>query len=224
MRINVFCILIFCCVFFCYGNHIHFKHINVKDGLSQITVLSIYQDEVGTLWFGSSEGLNRYNGDKIDIYRPSQNDNGLTHNEISAICGDKSGSIYIRSIYDLIKFDIEKEKFTCILPNAAHTMYCYKDTLWLGYRNELQYYLKSDGKIHHAATLDNKFSIGNSLIIDKDYIWMGHKQGVSLISRKDYKTIKTITGISHVSSIYRDSRRNIWAGTVQDGLYRISPQ
>ena len=42
---------------FCYGNHIHFKHINVKDGLSQITVLSIYQDEVGTLWFGSSEGL-----------------------------------------------------------------------------------------------------------------------------------------------------------------------
>ena len=42
MRINVFCILIFCCVFFCYGNHIHFKHINVKDGLSQITVLSIY--------------------------------------------------------------------------------------------------------------------------------------------------------------------------------------
>ena len=124
MRINVFCILIFCCVFFCYGNHIHFKHINVKDGLSQITVLSIYQDEVGTLWFGSSEGLNRYNGDKIDIYRPSQNDNGLTHNEISAICGDKSGSIYIRSIYDLIKFDIEKEKFTCILPNAAHTMYC----------------------------------------------------------------------------------------------------
>ena len=51
MRINVFCILIFCCVFFCYGNHIHFKHINVKDGLSQITVLSIYQDEVGTLWF-----------------------------------------------------------------------------------------------------------------------------------------------------------------------------
>ena len=88
MRINVFCILIFCCVFFCYGNHIHFKHINVKDGLSQITVLSIYQDEVGTLWFGSSEGLNRYNGDKIDIYRPSQNDNGLTHNEISAICGD----------------------------------------------------------------------------------------------------------------------------------------
>ena len=224
MRINVFCILIFCCVFFCYGNHIHFKHINVKDGLSQITVLSIYQDEVGTLWFGSSEGLNRYNGDKIDIYRPSQNDNGLTHNEISAICGDKSGSIYIRSIYDLIKFDIEKEKFTCILPNAAHTMYCYKDTLWLGYRNELQYYLKSDGKIHHAATLDNKFSIGNSLIIDKDYIWMGHKQGVSLISRKDYKTIKTITGISHVSSIYRDSRGNIWAGTVQDGLYRISPQ
>lgn len=51
MRINVFCILIFCCVFFCYGNHIHFKHINVKDGLSQITVLSIYQDEVGTLSF-----------------------------------------------------------------------------------------------------------------------------------------------------------------------------
>lgn len=52
-------------------NH-YFKHLGVSDGLSQVCIFSIYQDELGAVWLGTSEGLNRYNGKDVKIFRPSQ--------------------------------------------------------------------------------------------------------------------------------------------------------
>ena len=45
-----------------HANTAYFKHLSVQDGLSQVNIISIYQDETGALWFGSFEGINRYNG------------------------------------------------------------------------------------------------------------------------------------------------------------------
>lgn len=42
-----------------YSRDLYFKHIGTADGLSQTCIYSIYQDEIGAMWFGSSEGLNR---------------------------------------------------------------------------------------------------------------------------------------------------------------------
>ena len=44
------------------ANDIYFSRIGVEQGLSQLSVMSIYQDEIGTMWFGTREGINRYNG------------------------------------------------------------------------------------------------------------------------------------------------------------------
>ncbi|WP_294628587.1 two-component regulator propeller domain-containing protein [uncultured Bacteroides sp.] len=38
----------------------YFKHIGLSEGLTQPSVLSIYQDELGRMWFGTREGINRY--------------------------------------------------------------------------------------------------------------------------------------------------------------------
>lgn len=74
-----------------YANTAYFKHLSVQDGLSQVNIISIYQDETGALWFGSFEGINRYNGQSVTVFHPSQDNIGLTENEIMAICGNKKG-------------------------------------------------------------------------------------------------------------------------------------
>ena len=71
-------------------NH-YFKHLGVSDGLSQVCIPSIYQDELGAVWLGTTEGLNRYNGKDVKVLQPSESNHGLTNNEINELCGDKNG-------------------------------------------------------------------------------------------------------------------------------------
>ena len=51
-----------------------FKHLEVKDGLSNNQVNAIYKDSNGFMWFGTASGLNRYDGYNIKIYRSQKDD------------------------------------------------------------------------------------------------------------------------------------------------------
>lgn len=48
---------------FCSGTYpIYFKHIGMQEGLSQLSVMAIYQDNLGRMWFGTEEGISIYDG------------------------------------------------------------------------------------------------------------------------------------------------------------------
>lgn len=47
----------------------YFKNLNLENGLSQFSVMSICQDELGRMWFGTQEGINLYDGHRIQYYR-----------------------------------------------------------------------------------------------------------------------------------------------------------
>jgi len=55
-------------------SQLRFEHINKKDGLSQGTVNAILQDNNGLMWFGTNDGLNRYDGKNMIIYRRNHAD------------------------------------------------------------------------------------------------------------------------------------------------------
>ena len=57
---------------FCSGIYpIYFKHIGMQEGLSQLSVMAIYQDNLGRMWFGTEEGINIYDGVQTKVYKPS---------------------------------------------------------------------------------------------------------------------------------------------------------
>ena len=47
----------------------YFKHIGREEGLSQSSVMAIYQDKLGRMWFGTREGVNIYNSNKMPFIR-----------------------------------------------------------------------------------------------------------------------------------------------------------
>lgn len=55
-------------IFTCQAQNLYFKHLGIADGLSQVRIQTIYQDEIGAVWLGTSEGLNRYNGTSVSTY------------------------------------------------------------------------------------------------------------------------------------------------------------
>ena len=75
------------------GNYI-FEHISLIDGLSQSTVTSIYQDKEGFLWFGTGNGLNKYDGYSFTVYKHNPSDpNSLSNGYINIIYNDTRGNL-----------------------------------------------------------------------------------------------------------------------------------
>ncbi len=78
-------------------NHIAFNHLTVEEGLSQSAVNCIFQDEKGFMWFGTQDGLNRYDGYNIKIFKNDPDDTtSLINNFIFSIFEDTSGTLLLK--------------------------------------------------------------------------------------------------------------------------------
>jgi ligand-binding sensor domain-containing protein len=92
-----------------------FGHLTVEDGLSSNTVYSILQDSQGFMWFGTSEGLNRYDGHSFKSYRHDPSDStSISDNFIwfDGLYEDPFGMIWVGTNADgLNRFDPITETF-----------------------------------------------------------------------------------------------------------------
>lgn len=205
------------------ANTAYFKHLNVQDGLSQINILSIYQDETGALWFGSYEGINRYNGKTFTVFHPSQDNSGLTQNEIMTICGDRKGSVYIQALHDLIRYDIKKQKFHKLLSDKVFNIHYQSDTLWIVTDKALCYRTYSDSTLHTLIPFNGNENGYTPIHTSSDgYIYLGTQKGVIQISRSHPTEQKTLLPDCQIQCLFEDSQKNLWIGTKRSGAYKLN--
>ena len=82
-------------VSFTLRGNVYFKHLGKTDGLSQISVISICQDELGRMWFGTLEGLSCYDGNSMTVYKPSQDSvRSFLGNNVDNLVSDKQGNLF----------------------------------------------------------------------------------------------------------------------------------
>ena len=93
--------------------NIKFEHITTEQGLASNTVYDIIQDRFGFIWFGTNDGLCRYHGHNIKIYRYDPLDsNSISSSWASRLFEDRSGNIWIGTVRGGVnKFDPITEKF-----------------------------------------------------------------------------------------------------------------
>ena len=71
-------------------------YLGIENGLSNNFVRCIYQDKSGFMWFGTYDGLNRYDGYEFKIFRYNfKNNRTLINNWINAISEDGKGNLWI---------------------------------------------------------------------------------------------------------------------------------
>lgn len=125
--------------------NIGFKHLSFEHGLPQNTVTAVIQDKKGFMWFGTHNGLCRYDGTEFIIHRFSTDDpNTLSDNHIQALYEDRRGMIWIGTVKGgLNRFDPVSDRFTHFRNSrddpqslSGHTVYfVYEDSrgiLWVG--------------------------------------------------------------------------------------------
>jgi signal transduction histidine kinase/ligand-binding sensor domain-containing protein len=75
---------------------IRYIHLSLEEGLSQSTVFASLQDEQGYMWFGTEDGLNRYDGYQFVVYRRRDQDSlSLPDNYVTSILEDLQGNLWL---------------------------------------------------------------------------------------------------------------------------------
>ncbi len=114
---------------------------NVDNGLSQNKVNAILQDHLGFMWFGTEDGLNKFDGYSFKTYRRDPSDkNSLGNNSITALVEDKNHNIWVGTRNGLYKFQREFNKF---------------------YKIELPAVINQDNAINNVALTDENVIAGN---------------------------------------------------------------
>ena len=89
-----------------------FNHLTLTDGLSQSSVTCILRDSQGFMWFGTEDGLNKYDGTEFTVYKPIPNEpNSLSSGNINTIVEQEEGIFWIGTENGLNYFNSGKEEF-----------------------------------------------------------------------------------------------------------------
>lgn len=226
---------------------IEFDHLTSEDGLSLNTVTKILQDKNGFIWFGTYNGLNRFDGYSFKIFLQDRNNsNSISNHSIWALHEDQFGYIWIGTLNGLNRYDPKTEKFKqykndpkdfhSISHNQILSIFEDKDgNIWVGTYNGINRYNRETDNftvIKKVSSSLNTDSLNIVSSIEEDYIgnlWLGTWNGLSYM-KKDGQIIKTYftqkTGNKIVNNrmirslLYDDDNNNLWIGTDGEGLIK----
>ncbi|MCP5053766.1 MAG: SpoIIE family protein phosphatase [bacterium] len=185
------------------AGQVRFKHISLEEGLSQTYVLSILEDSKGFMWFGTQDGLNKYDGYGFTIYRPDPDDpHSISHNTINVIYEDSRGVLWIGTNNGLERFHREKEEF-------FHYRGVPGDQTTLSHNGVLSVYEDRQGSL-----------------------WVGTLNGLNRLDRAtghftrylNFRDSRTQQMPRSVSGICEDPSGKLWICSYRGGLHRFNPQ
>ena len=183
-----------------FANTIHLKNLSLEDGLSQSSVLCMLQDKQGFMWFGTEDGLNRYDGYQFTVFRHDPLDSlSITDNHINCLFEDQNGNIWIGTKDGGLNcFNPQSGKFKYWKMNDEHSSplqsnhirSIYQDhnkLLWIGTLNTGLYSFDPElkGWKHHRFGEDLNYPQAMNTIQDicadtqqKNYLWIATFYGL----------------------------------------------
>lgn len=215
----------------------NFINFNTKNGLASNTINAILKDKYGFMWFGTENGLNKFDGLNFTLYRHRETDSStIGRGTVMALQEDKDGnlwvgtnitlSLYNRSLNNFTNFDFSQLGWIRSLRAD------YLGNIWVGTYTGLYYFNPKTRKvIAYKANLAQKDKLNSDVILcvfedSKNNIWIGTNGGLHLFNRKkgNFKRFLHQEGdqlsISDnvVRTIAEDRNGNIWLGTDEGGL------
>jgi ligand-binding sensor domain-containing protein/serine phosphatase RsbU (regulator of sigma subunit) len=183
---------------FLHAQDYKFAHIGVEQGLSQSVVNCILQDSKGFMWFGTQEGLNRYDGYNFKVFkRDPQNPNSIAGNFIYTLFEDKNGIIWIGTNGNgLDAYNPALETFTHYANNPENGKSISDNAVRVIYQDH------------------------------KNRLWFGTDRGLNLFDEKTKTFTRFIHNNNdehslsgdQVYSIIEDNQKNLWVSTYENGL------
>ncbi len=183
--------------------NIKFKHLTVEDGLSHHETLFVIQDSQNFMWFGTKNGLNKYDGMNIIPYFHDSGSESIIGNFAHWIEEDRNGALWIATWGDGIsRYDLKTDEFTNFYHDKNNPQSLSSNNVW-------------------------------SLFLDRSgFVWAATDDGLSKLNLEANVFVhyrhdpKNSNSLSHntVSRIREDDQGIIWISTYGGGLNKFDPK
>lgn len=220
---------------------VRFGAMTIEDGLSQNTVFSIYQDRQGFMWFGTADGLNRFDGYRFKHFRHNQKDpSSLSNNLVSVLHEDINGNLWVGTEGGgLHRFNRQLQNFERFVHEPGNPNSLSNDIvtsisedsqgrLWIGTSGGVNLYdVETQQFSHLRQQNDNPNSLSHDdvktiLSTRNGIIWIGTNGGglnrydpeKKQFTRYFYSPTNT-RGITSniINTLFEDSKNRLWVGT-----------
>jgi ligand-binding sensor domain-containing protein/signal transduction histidine kinase/DNA-binding response OmpR family regulator len=210
-----------------------FSHITGKEGLPHQQVAALMQDDKGSLWIGTRNGLSRYDGYGIVSYfNQTDNPYSLSQNFVRTIFQDSKKRIWIGTykgicMYrpatdDFLCYDLSGSSITTVVETSKGTIVCGGDQL---------YVFDEDAKTFvMCPRLDSDFII--SMAIDRnDRLFISTNRSIFYFDPSFSKMTQIdpaffsdfITGYDGIIPLFFDSKGLLWIGRNGKGVMTVDP-
>jgi len=241
--INVFCLIGL--PVFAQIERLRVEHLSIETGLSHDYIQALFQDSKGYLWIGTKDGLNRFDGYEIKIYKRDEFDStAIAGNDIKFIYEDKQKNLWISSNKGLSLYDWKRDNFKNFIINTTNPVVIwatYEDTkgnFWVAtndsglyqFNRKTQTFISFFNPKSPKTNAEQLFSNQLFCFLERNNLLLiGTGSGLSVY---DYKTNKFSTlqyNIDDESTIpkgavvalFEDSKKQLWVGTEQGGVAKL---
>ncbi|WP_338874083.1 two-component regulator propeller domain-containing protein [Spirosoma sp. SC4-14] len=181
-----------------FSPNFRLSHISVENGLTQGSVYYMLKDSRNFLWFGTQDGLNRYDGHHFRTYRPIVGEHGVPQPgairgiNIFGIVEDTDGNLWVGTEEGLNRYDRARDRFDCFFatgpdrrPIVSRTMPFFADKTELLYLSDVEGLVRFDYRNHRKTILSSalhppkEYDLPSSTVrtVDGD-IWLHAPKGI----------------------------------------------
>lgn len=237
--------LILLLTFFCFCTapaqtvKVNLSPLVSSNSISQNTVQTIFKDSYGFMWFGTQDGLNKFNGYEMQVYKHLKSDaNSIPSNFITALAEDDNQNLWIGTrLSGLSKFERKRRRFLTFIHDARdpgslssnEITIIFKDksgNIWVGTQDGLNRLAPNKSKFKRFTSVEqDPKTLSNPEIISiyQDQagdIWVGTSKGLNKYNPETEqftrfypgKKTQAYTGNS-INAITEDDAHNLWLGT-----------
>ncbi|MBN1414243.1 MAG: response regulator [Bacteroidales bacterium] len=181
-----------------------FENISTLNGLSQNTIVCIEQDKYGFMWFGTFNGLNRYDGYDFKVYsNDKSNPKSLSSSRITDMCSDTLCNLWILTIDEVYnRYNYETDDFDHFTLDQVPQQVIGK----FKQRNEPQIFTYKNHRFRFFYNVDRIFTYTNLLTGDSTR---------SVINLNDPYGIRD----NYLISLFIDKYHSLWVGSFSSGVY-----
>lgn len=223
-----------------------FKQLTSADGISQSEVYSFLEDSRGFVWFGTIDGLNKYDGYNIEIFNTNKNNpHSLSNNTVRSLIEDQMGRIWIGTDDGLNVYDPKTELIYQVKINSGeirfpvwslniqddHLLAGSTSGLWRAkIQNAGPEEIESDFQhITQFSFNENISKLIRSIVQSKHGgIWIITSDNISRIIFQQNSNQPVIIEDFSINrnqvSAAEDSKGNLWITSALDGILRYNPQ